>query len=173
MPALFSIIILITACTPSIRYSRPDRQTRSDKKAIMDDYKPVQSSSMPRSKMDMIIQNYLGIPYSWGGTSCNGMDCSGLTLSVFKEAFDITLPHNSQKQFQMGKKVSQSNLSYGDLVFFRIHSFRISHVGIFIGNNEFVHASLKRGVIRSNLSDKYYKHRYAGAKRILEPGQLY
>ena len=114
-----------------------------------------------------VINSYLGTPYRWGGTSFNGIDCSGLTQRVFwKCGFQI--PRTSRQQYQRGSIVNFTDLSFGDLVFFSTNLFsRVNHVGIYIGNNEFCHASSSRGVIVSNLLKHYYKTRFVGARRYL------
>jgi cell wall-associated NlpC family hydrolase len=120
------------------------------------------------SKMDGSIGSFLGTPYVWGGRTRRGTDCSGFTQSVFAE-LGVYLPRNSRRQWKVGRSVKYKQLRKGDLVFFRTIGNRISHVGIFTkpAKNEFVHASSSRGVVRSNLESKYYKKRYAGARRVI------
>ena len=120
------------------------------------------------SRMDGSIATFLGTPYVWGGRTRRGTDCSGFTQSVMAE-LGIEIPRNSRSQWKTGRSVKYSQLRKGDLVFFRTIGNRISHVGIFVkpAGHEFVHASSSRGVVRSNLESKYYKKRYAGARRVI------
>lgn len=120
------------------------------------------------SKMDGSVASFLGTPYVWGGRTRRGADCSGFTQSVFAE-LGIELPRNSQKQWKTGRAIKYNQLRKGDLVFFRTIANRISHVGIMTqpSSHEFAHASSSRGVVRSNLESKYYKKRYAGARRVI------
>ena len=120
------------------------------------------------SKMDGSVASFLGTPYVWGGRTHRGTDCSGFTQSVFAD-LGIELPRNSRSQWKTGRAVKYSQLRKGDLVFFRTIANRISHVGIMIqpSSHEFAHASSSRGVVRSNLESKYYKKRYAGARRVI------
>lgn len=120
------------------------------------------------SRMEGSIASFLGTPYVWGGRTRRGTDCSGFTQSVFAE-LGIELPRNSRSQWQTGREVKYGQLREGDLVFFRTIANRISHVGIMTqpARHEFVHASSSRGVVRSNLESKYYKQRYAGARRVI------
>lgn len=111
-------------------------------------------------------KKYLGVPYVWGGTTPSGFDCSGLTFYVMREN-GISIPRTSETQYNAGTYVSRSNLQPGDLVFFE-NTYRegISHVGIYVGNGQFIHAA-SSGVIISNLSSSYYDSRYYGARRVI------
>ena len=106
-----------------------------------------------------------GIRYVTGGTSRGGFDCSGLTSFVYKQ-FGKTIPRTSAAQFRGGKSVARGDLQKGDIVCFTTRRAGCSHVGIYVGNNKFIHASThKTGVILSDLSEKYYSTRYLGARR--------
>lgn len=111
-------------------------------------------------------KNFLGRPYVWGGSGPRVFDCSGFTAYVYAK-FGVSLPHYTGSQYSMGKSVSRSNLRAGDLIFFNTDG-PISHVGIYIGGGEFIHASSGSGRITiSDLSQSYYSSRYAGARRYL------
>ena len=109
---------------------------------------------------------YLGTRYRYGASGARGFDCSGFTSYIYRQ-HGISLPHNSAAQYRVGKPVSRSELRPGDLVFFRTRGSQISHVGIYIGNGKFVHASSARGRVRvDTLTSGYYHQRYVGARRI-------
>ena len=122
------------------------------------------------SKADQIIasaKKYIGVSYVWGGTSPSGFDCSGLVQYVFKQ-HGISLNRTTTTQYQQGSFVSKAGLQPGDLVFFQnTYTTGISHVGIYIGNNEFIHASSSKGVTISSLSNSYWASHYYGARRVL------
>ena len=117
-----------------------------------------------------VVRSYLGVPYKWGGTTRAGMDCSALTRAVYREAYGIELPRTSRQMYQLGKPVSiPDQLRSGDLVFFRIDTSGpgISHVGIYVGDGRFAHASSSRGGVIDPLSSPYFDKRLAGARRVL------
>lgn len=116
--------------------------------------------------MDKVIDKTIGTKYVSGGTSTNGFDCSGFTMFVF-DKIGINLPHQSGSQYQMGSAVSRDEMRPGDLVFFNTNGKGVSHVGIYVGDGDFAHASSSRGVTISSLNDSYYVNRYVGAKRIM------
>lgn len=122
---------------------------------------------LDRSRMMREISRYMGTPYDYGGNSLSGIDCSGYTMNVYKNSIGRELPHSSQKQFGMGKSVSASDLKFGDLVFFNTTGESASHVGIYIGDDLFAHASVTLGVTISSLESTYYKTRYEGARRLI------
>ncbi|GGA53008.1 C40 family peptidase [Paenibacillus physcomitrellae] len=118
------------------------------------------------TQLDKAVSGALGTPYKTGGTTTKGFDCSGFTRYVFAK-LGITLPHQSGSQFKMGKAVEKSQLIPGDLVFFNTSGSGVSHVGVYVGDGKFAHASSSKGVTISKLSESYYVNRYVGAKRIM------
>jgi len=117
-------------------------------------------------------EQYFGVPHCMGGTTRKCMDCSGLLVTVFAE-HDIKLPHNAQDQAAYGSKItSMDDLKEGDLVFFtRTYNTKnyITHSGIYIGNNNFIHTSSNTGVSITSLNQKYWKEKFVFGKRILVP----
>lgn len=118
------------------------------------------------SKIVSYAFEFLGRPYVYGASGPRAFDCSGFTAYVYS-AFGVYLPHYTVSQSQLGRAVSRGNLSPGDLVFFNTAGY-ISHVGIYIGGGQFIHASSGSGRITvSSLSESYYAARYVCARRIL------
>jgi len=114
-----------------------------------------------------VARRMLTVPYRFGGTTLWGLDCSGFVQKTF--AFlKLDLPRSARAQFEEGEKVAKADLSPGDLVFFRTYAKYPSHVGIYLGDNRFVHASSRdRKVKIDSLDTPYYVKRYVGAKRLL------
>ncbi len=109
---------------------------------------------------------YVGVPYVWGGTSFNGVDCSGFVQAVF-EHNGIDLPRTADSQFEVGRPVKMRDLQPGDLVFFETYTEGASHVGIYLGGGRFIHASSSEGVRVDDLAMDYYASRYLGARRLI------
>lgn len=139
-----------------------------DKKLIVDGIVGTGTSS--QIKADLVIKtakSYKGVPYVWGGTSPSGFDCSGFTHYVMLQN-DIIIARTASSQYNYGYWVSKSQLKPGDLVFFSTYKTGPSHVGIYVGNDQFIHASSGAGYVTiSNLSKAYYTQRYLGARRVI------
>ncbi|MBP1017189.1 C40 family peptidase [Serratia fonticola] len=106
-----------------------------------------------------------GVRYKFGGNSRKGIDCSAYTQRVFQDEFAVSLPRSTGEQMKLGSRVAKSELNTGDLVFFKTSS-RQRHVGVYIGEGEFVHASTSMGVTVSSLDNQYWSARYELARRI-------
>jgi cell wall-associated NlpC family hydrolase len=116
-----------------------------------------------------VVDAYLGVPYQWGGTSRAGMDCSAFARAIFRETYGIELPRTSGQMYRLGSPViQQQDLRPGDLVFFRdtYAGPGISHVGVYLGDGRFAHASSTQGGTITTLDTPYFHQRYAGARRI-------
>ena len=116
-------------------------------------------------------QRWAGTPYRIGGTTDRGIDCSALVRNVFRDTFDVELPRSTQDQVHEGRPIDRQELQAGDLVFFRPPG-RYNHVGIYVGNGYFLHASTSKGVIISSLDNSYWRRYYWQSRRALEPTNL-
>lgn len=129
------------------------------------------TTQQPETKLSNLFTNlkqYLGIRYRFGGQSPEGFDCSGFVRFMFNKELDIKLPRSSNEMASVGARIDRSELRPGDLVFFKNSRNRINHVGIFIGNDTFIHSSLSKGITCDTLNASYYDKRYATAVRILD-----
>lgn len=112
--------------------------------------------------------SWIGTPYRAGGTSKKGADCSGLTSQLYKSVYRKQLPRSSREQKEASKTVAKRNLKEGDLVFFSTDRSRkkVSHVGVYLKNGKFIHASTSLGVIINSLDEPYYIANWIGGGRI-------
>jgi len=158
-------VVKTTQASPKVQTTKKAQPTKSDTKPVQVAAAPKQQVS--RSNNSTLVDNALslkGVPYVFGGTTKKGFDCSGYTQYVYKGS-GISLPRTSQAQFNTGSSVKKDQLQTGDLVFFTTYAKGASHVGIYIGGGNFVHAS-NSGVRTTSLSDSYYAGRYLGARRV-------
>ena len=125
-----------------------------------------------KEKMLMEIIKYLNVPYQYGGNSKSGIDCSAFTQNVYKNTLSVNLSRSAREQYKQGEVISDvDDLQFGDLVFFDTgSSVSPGHVGIYIGDELFAHASTKKGVTISSLNHSYYKDRFMGSRRIKPEG---
>ncbi|HKG69026.1 MAG TPA: NlpC/P60 family protein [Segetibacter sp.] len=114
------------------------------------------------------IDEWWGTEYCMGGSTKNCIDCSAFTQMMMQNVYKITVPRTAQAQYKLSKQINLEDLNEGDLVFFRTNGgHNITHVGIYLLNNKFVHASTTKGVMVSDLNDIYWKPRYKGAGRYI------
>ena len=127
-------------------------------------------ASKPGSGVQTLLKRalaLLGTPYRWGGTGTNGFDCSGLVGYVFKTALGVELPRVSRDMANTGQRVDRSSLTAGDIVFFKVHGKRVDHVGIYVGNGQFLHApSTGKDVMVSRLDQGYWSGKFMEARRV-------
>ena len=114
------------------------------------------------------ISEWMGTPYKYTGSSKKGVDCSGLVCKLYRDCYDKVMDGCASDIFKRSEQIRRSDLREGDLVFFKIKKNRVSHVGIYLGQNRFVHASSKSGVIVSKLDDPYYNRYFYKGGRLKE-----
>ena len=142
------IAFLIGCSQPQNPLTTPQQQKQSFENALLQAVTP-----------------WLGTPYKWGGTTKDGVDCSGFVQNIYAE-FGVKLPRCSRQQRKIGKEVRQ--LQWGDLVFFMLPG-KSSHVGIFLGKGNFVHSSKSKGVTVSSLDSEFWKQHFIAARRVKQP----
>ena len=162
---IFGVLVLLATlfgCASYPRYrtggmERPKEVVQTDARLTTNDY----------IRLGLILQDYLGKPYRGKSIFVRGVDCSLFAREVFKQFDKIELPRTVREQYKMGREIPYRHLAFGDLVFFRTERNKVSHVGIYAGDNRFIHASTSRGVIISSMNEKYWAQRYAGGRRVL------
>ncbi len=127
-----------------------------------------QATHTVRAQLVAAARNFLGLPYRWGGMSKRGVDCSGMVKMLFAK-LRINLPRSSREQIQSGEEVTKDDLKVGDLVFFASRGQTPTHVGVYVGNNQLLHAGSKaRQVIISDLNQPWFNKRFLAARRVID-----
>jgi lipoprotein Spr len=166
--ALFFSVLAAQAQTktaPAITEKDDDQESMA--KTYLSQIMGVALSATSNMKLFNFVHDWIGTPYRFGGSSRKGIDCSAFTKQLYSDVFNLTIRRSSRDIFSMVNPVGKDDLKEGDLVFFKIHSRSISHVGIYLGNNRFAHAS-SRGVAISSLDDAYYSRYFYKGGRLLE-----
>lgn len=161
------IMSVAIACNPSRKISKPGNNNTE----ISDAYKKysktfgAEFTGTEDKKLLEELSTWIGVPYVYGGESKTGTDCSGMVQTVFKTVYNASLYRTAYDLEKNCDSVKKKDLKCGDLVFFKINSAKISHVGICLANNKFIHASSK-GVMVSDLTEAYYTKYYYSAGRV-------
>jgi cell wall-associated NlpC family hydrolase len=173
LPFIFTALFLLAA-TPAVAKNFVDDIQPSATPETRTEPQP-HSQPQWQDTVQEVVMNALsltGIHYRYGGSSPDtGFDCSGFVRYVFREAASIALPHNARAISQVGKIISPDQLQPGDLVFYNTMRSAFSHVGIYLGNNRFIHAPSSGGGIHVvDMNTAYWSKRFDGARRIVGAG---
>lgn len=149
-----SVTVLLSACGTSKRTSRIKHQEpRKEESFSADTHKEYMN----------FVDSWIGTPYKYGEcTNQKGTDCSGFVFATYRDVFKISIPRTTQDQYLKAKPKNFDQLISGDLVFFDIKGKGASHVGMYLKERSFIHASSSKGVIISSLDDSYYKKHFLG-----------
>jgi len=128
----------------------------------------IAASATTNTKLYQFVYDWIGTPYRLGGKTKRGIDCSKFAYELYEKVFNTSIGNNSRNIFTQVDPVNKSELKPGDLVFFKIRSRRITHVGVYLGDNKFAHASTSRGVMISNLDEAYWRRYYYKGGRMLK-----
>ncbi len=158
----FCKILLVIALTVNISSCSPGNH--STQKAQY--HQPSSQKISVEQRFRLFTNDWYGTPYKIGGTSRNGVDCSGFVMTAYRDLFAVRLPRTTKAQVKAGVSIVQDQLQPGDLVFFR-PPYKTRHVGIYLGSGEFAHASVSQGVMVSHLSNDYWRGAYWTARRVL------
>lgn len=124
-------------------------------------------SATSNLKLYQFVYDWIGTPYRLGGGTKKGIDCSGFAFELYNKVFSTLIGNNSRNIFSMVNPIKKEELKEGDLVFFKIGSRSITHVGVYLGNNKFAHASTSKGVMISDLNEAYWTRYYYKGGRLL------
>lgn len=125
------------------------------------------AEEVKNTRMFEFIDEWYGTPYRLGGTTKKGIDCSAFSQYLFVAVYGISLPRTAREQYKLSSRISRTELKEGDLIFFNTRG-GVSHVGVYLQNNKFVHASTSGGVMISDIFDEYWVRRFIGVGRLKE-----
>lgn len=177
IPAIAAAVML-SACssthTSNLNNAQTEMHAVNDKNGLLlqasqDEFEAMVRNVDVKSKIMDQYADWKGVRYRLGGDTKRGIDCSAFVQRTFREQFGMALPRSTYEQEDLGKKIQRTKLRAGDLVLFRAGSTG-RHVGIYLGNDQFVHASTSNGVMISKLTDNYWNKRYREARRVLTNG---
>jgi len=146
----------------------PSTISSREKKSIIDKLNNVTNANNKKERFLEEIVSYLNTPYRYGGESRSGIDCSAFTQKVYGNSLDIKIPRTAREQFRTWKIFKDKDeLKFGDLIYFNTsRRYFPGHVGIYLDDNLFAHASSSKGVIVSSLNEKYFSSKFVGANRV-------
>ena len=159
----------LTTNDANSRIADAAKKTKKTKKDKKDKGKDKQGASSSGRAVVRVAQKYKGARYTWGGASPKGFDCSGFTWYCYNKAAGMDITRGVDEQWQLGRAVGHGEWQPGDLVFFE-NTFEpgLSHVGIYMSGNNFIHAENEQtGVVITSVDSEYYSKHYAGARRLL------
>ncbi|MGU3414155.1 bifunctional murein DD-endopeptidase/murein LD-carboxypeptidase [Enterobacteriaceae bacterium C23F] len=172
IPAV-AVAVLLSACSTTNTAKNMHSETLgvnnedpSSLQASQDEFESMVRNLDVKSRLMDQYASWKGVRYRLGGETKRGIDCSAFVQRTFREQFGMDLPRSTYEQQEMGKSIKRTQLRTGDLVLFRAGSTG-RHVGIYIGNNQFVHASTSSGVTISSMNEPYWNKRYNEARRVL------
>lgn len=166
--SLISILTLSFASFSALSFQLPASMLSMNSELAVSPAKSAlvhQETGPLRSRILDQYQKWKGTQYQWGGTTQRGVDCSALMQHLFSDAAHLDLPRTTSEQIHRGVQVAQYRLRPGDLVFFQTGPHR-KHVGVYIGDSQFIHASSSQGVTVSTLTDSYWQEHFITARRI-------
>ena len=154
IPVLTVVVVAACSSTPERIYSaQPDR---------------IIYQGNDKARLSHHFQSWAGTPHQMGGLSRRGIDCSGFVYVTFRDVYGMQLPRSTDQLWQVGEEIPLSDVRTGDLLFFKT-GFKQQHVGIYLGDGQFIHASSSSGVMASNVRSPYWSDAYRETRRVPLP----
>ena len=167
------LIAILTSCHSSKKVTASDPIYGNTENYSSDGPEQEQEIKINGKQRKAIVKEankWLGTPYKYAGESRNGTDCSGMVMTIYKDVCGIKLPRNSAKQADFCKKIKKKDLRPGDLLFFATgkDKKKVSHVGIYIGDDKMIHASTSRGVVINKITEQYYEKTFISCGKVVK-----
>ncbi|MDE5750329.1 MAG: C40 family peptidase [Duncaniella sp.] len=163
---ILSVLSVLVGCKSSRHATTHARwEQKAPHKETKKPKLPKPDRDKPDGKLIAEAESWLGVPYKYGGNDRSGVDCSGLVLQVYLRALEIPLPRNSKAQWEYCKLTKLSEIRPGDLLFFATgkDKKRVSHVGIYVGDNQMIHSSTRQGVVVADITSSYFEQTFIDA----------
>ncbi len=168
---IVAILLIFTFASSRAQTAKEETQIADPDNLASDYFSQIMGvalSATSNLKLYQFVYDWIGTPYRLGGDNKRGVDCSGFAYQLYDKVFNTVIGNNSRNIFSMVNPINKEELQEGDLVFFKIKSRAISHVGVYIGDNKFAHASSSKGVMISNLDEPYWRRYYYKGGRLVE-----
>lgn len=171
---LISLIAWLIASCGIFKAKNPNNpkdhtSSKPIKRPILEKYTQLLGTEVYNEDLYTTLDNWMGVPYKYGGKTRIGIDCSNFCCEILRSSFGFSSSYYfpSSKLAEQGKQISIEDAQEGDLVFFSINqNSKISHVGVYLKNNRFIHASTSKGVTVNSLQEEYYKKRFISVRRM-------
>lgn len=178
---LIGYLLLLPACKPQQKQSKTPAKTKQTKTSqtvkttqtgitsgekMMEQKLGLSSKEIHRERIYSFVNEWYGVPYKYGGCKKEGVDCSCFATILYNEVYHISLNRTAGEMFKASEQIQANEAKQGDLFFFKINGDKITHVGVCLKNNFFVHASTSQGVIINSIEEAYYKKYFFCAGRI-------
>lgn len=165
---VLAISLLFSACRhkKDVEDKITIKSVPSNKVALVAEKLNVSEKEVRDKKLYSFISDWYGTPYKYGGCDKGGVDCSCFTGILLKKVYGVTVGRNSSLMHKEAEHIKTSHLREGDLLFFKVGTKEVSHVGVYLKDNKFVHASTSKGVMINDLNETYYKKYYYEAGRV-------
>ncbi len=165
------LLFFVTSCrhhkeTSKVKTPPANTSASATKIKIVAEKLAISEKDVKAKKLYSFISEWYGTPYKYGGCGKDGVDCSCFTGTLYYKVYGKIIARSSSQLYKESDHIKMKNLEEGDLVFFKIGSKDVSHVGVYLKDDKFVHASTKKGVMISSLQEQFFKDTYYGAGRL-------
>ncbi len=160
------ILVTLTSCKSKKAVTKNTRQPANKEYRELSKKLNLEVDKSDNIKLYKFVGNWLGVPHKLGSCSNSAIDCSCFVKLLYQQVYNNNLPRTADEMHKESSSINQKKLTEGDLVFFKINSKKVSHVGVYLKDGWFAHVSTSRGVMINNLSEAYYDKHFTGAGKI-------
>lgn len=148
------------------KLSKADKEKQEQLKEKYAELLGISAAEIKNLNLYTLIDEWYGVPYKYGGNTKAGIDCSGIVSIILSDVYNKIPAGTCMNYYEKSEKINSAAMKEGDLLFFKIEQEKVSHIGLYLTNNKFVHATKKKGVMINDLDEPYYKKYFIGAGRL-------